>query len=48
MHSVAFTGDGADIAYWNRYVAVTQIGGLGTFEGSRLAAGASPTARSTS
>ncbi|WP_421858481.1 Ig-like domain-containing protein [Marinobacter salarius] len=25
------TGDGNDIAYWNRYVAVTQMGGEGSF-----------------
>jgi mono/diheme cytochrome c family protein len=36
IHSITFTGDGADIAYWNRYVAVTQMGGLGTFEDPRL------------
>ena len=30
IHSITFTGDGDDIAYWNRYVAVTQMGGLGT------------------
>ena len=31
-----FTGDGNDIAYWNRYVAVTQMGGLGTMREPRL------------
>lgn len=31
IHKITFTGDGNDIAYWNRYVAVTQMGGLGTF-----------------
>ena len=31
-----YTGDGEDIAYWNRYVAVTQMGGLGTFSDPRL------------
>ena len=33
---ITFTGDGNDIAYWNRYVAVTQMGGLGTFSDPRL------------
>ena len=32
LHSITSTGDGSDIAYWNRYVAVTQMGGQGTFE----------------
>src|SRR5580765_394397 len=32
VHSITSTGDGDDIAYWNRYVAVTQMGGQGTFE----------------
>jgi mono/diheme cytochrome c family protein len=36
IHAITFTGDGADLAYWNRYVAVTQMGGLGTFEDPRL------------
>jgi mono/diheme cytochrome c family protein len=36
IHAITFTGDGADVAYWNRYVAVTQMGGLGTFEDPRL------------
>lgn len=35
VHSVTSTGDGSDIAYWNRYVAVTQMGGQGTFSDSR-------------
>jgi len=34
--SVTFTGDGSELAYWNRYVAVTQMGGLGTFSEPRL------------
>jgi len=34
--SVTFTGDGSELAYWNRYVAVTQMGGLGTFTEPRL------------
>ncbi len=29
--------DGQDLAYWNRYVAVTQMGGQGTFTDSRTA-----------
>jgi mono/diheme cytochrome c family protein len=36
IHSVTFTGDGNEIAYWNRYVAVTQMGGLGTMTEPRL------------
>jgi hypothetical protein len=35
VNSITSTGDGADIAYWNRYVAVTQMGGHGTFMDSR-------------
>lgn len=35
VHRITSTGDGSDIAYWNRYVAVTQMGGLGTFSDSR-------------
>ena len=31
VHSVTYTGDGSDIAYWNRYVAVTQMHGHGSF-----------------
>ena len=31
IHKVTVTGDGNDLAYWNRYVAVTQMGGLGSF-----------------
>jgi len=36
VHRVTFTGDGTDLAYWNRYVAVTQMGGLGSFTEPRL------------
>jgi mono/diheme cytochrome c family protein len=36
IHSVTFTGDGTEPAYWNRYVAVTQMGGQGTFTEPRL------------
>lgn len=35
VHRITTTGDGDDIAYWNRYVAVTQMGGLGSFADSR-------------
>jgi mono/diheme cytochrome c family protein len=31
IHRITTTGDGEEIAYWNRYVAVTQMGGHGTF-----------------
>ncbi len=31
INRVTSTGDGNDIAYWNRYVGVTQMGGHGTF-----------------
>jgi hypothetical protein len=33
---ITATGDGNEIAYWNRYVAVTQMGGLGSFTEPRL------------
>jgi mono/diheme cytochrome c family protein len=36
IHRITFTGDGEDLAYWNRYVAVTQMGGLGSFSDPRL------------
>src|SRR4029077_2523041 len=29
LHSITVTGDGSDVAYWNRYVGVTQMGGHG-------------------
>jgi mono/diheme cytochrome c family protein len=35
LASVTYTGDGQDIAYWNRYVSVTQMHGHGTFSDSR-------------
>src|SRR3954467_15992798 len=35
IHKVTVTGDGDEIAYWNRYVAVTQMGGHGTFSEPR-------------
>ena len=31
VHRITSTGDGDRIAYWNRYVGVTQMGGHGTF-----------------
>ncbi len=31
INKVTSTGDGNDLAYWNRYVGVTQMGGHGTF-----------------
>lgn len=36
IHSVTFTGDGNELAYWNRYVAVAEMGGLGTVVEPRL------------
>jgi mono/diheme cytochrome c family protein len=33
--SVTYTGDGAELAYWNRYVAVTQMHGHGSWVESR-------------
>jgi len=36
VHKVTFTGDGDRLAYWNRYVAVTQMGGHGTFSDPRI------------
>jgi mono/diheme cytochrome c family protein len=33
---VTVTGDGNEIAYWNRYVAVVEMGGLGSFSEPRL------------
>jgi mono/diheme cytochrome c family protein/cytochrome c5 len=36
IRRITLTGDGDDIAYWNRYVAVTQMGGLGTMREPRL------------
>ncbi len=35
IHSITSTGDGGDIAYWNRYVGVTQMGGHGSFSEPR-------------
>lgn len=36
IHKITLTGDGDEIAYWNRYVAVTQMGGQGSFTEPRL------------
>jgi len=36
VHSVTYTGDGDRPAYWNRYVAVTQMHGHGSFNEPRL------------
>jgi mono/diheme cytochrome c family protein len=36
IHSITYTGDGNDVTYWNRYVAVTQMGGLGHFADPRI------------
>ena len=36
VHSITSTGDGPDIAYWNRYVGVTQMHGHGSFVEPRL------------
>jgi mono/diheme cytochrome c family protein len=33
---ITFTGDGEDIAYWNRYVSVTQMGAQGSFSDPRI------------
>jgi len=35
VHKVTVTGDGENLEYWNRYVAVTQMGGHGTFNEPR-------------
>lgn len=36
IHSVTFTGDGNELAYWNRYVAVAEMGGQGSVSEPRL------------
>ncbi|HET7584482.1 MAG TPA: c-type cytochrome [Gemmatimonadaceae bacterium] len=36
LHSITSTGDGDSIAYWNRYVGVTQMHGHGTFSDPRI------------
>ena len=35
VHSVTYSGDGSEISYWNRYVAVTQMHGHGSFSEPR-------------
>ena len=35
IHRITSTGDGEDLAYWNRYVGVTQMGGHGSFSERR-------------
>jgi hypothetical protein len=35
VHRITSTGDGDEIAYWNRYVSVTQMGGQGSFSEPR-------------
>lgn len=35
LQSITVTGDGADVAYWNRYVGVTQMHGHGSFSEPR-------------
>jgi mono/diheme cytochrome c family protein len=37
VHSVTYNGDGSEIAYWNRYVGVTQMHGHGSFSDPRTA-----------
>jgi len=36
LHAITVTGDGQDLAYWNRYVAVAEMGGQGTVTEPRL------------
>lgn len=36
VDKITVTGDGDDIMYWNRYVAVTQMGGHGSFSDPRV------------
>jgi mono/diheme cytochrome c family protein len=36
LNSITATGDGTNIAYWNRYVSVTQMGGHGSFSDARI------------
>jgi Cytochrome c len=35
VHRITSTGDGGDVAYWNRYVGVTQMHGHGSFSEPR-------------
>lgn len=36
VNRTTFTGDGENVAYWNRYVAVVEMGGQGSFSDPRL------------
>jgi mono/diheme cytochrome c family protein len=36
IRRVTFTGDGNELAYWNRYVGVVEMGGQGSFSDPRL------------
>jgi mono/diheme cytochrome c family protein len=36
LHSVTVTGDGTELAYWNRYVAVAEMGSQGSVSEPRL------------
>ena len=36
IHRVTITGDGTEVAYWNRYVAVAEMGGHGSVSEPRL------------
>ena len=36
INKITSTGDGDDLAYWNRYVGVTQMGGHGSFSDPRI------------
>ncbi|MEO6319077.1 MAG: c-type cytochrome [Polaromonas sp.] len=36
IHRITVTGDGEEIAYWNRYVSVVEMGGQGTMTEPRL------------
>ena len=38
INKIISTGDGDDLAYWNRYVGVTQMGGHGSFADPRIGA----------
>lgn len=35
VHKITFTGDGDELAYWNRYVSVVEMGGQGSFDEPR-------------
>jgi mono/diheme cytochrome c family protein/cytochrome c5 len=36
INRITVTGDGTEVAYWNRYVGVTQMHGHGTFSDTRI------------